>query len=155
MRSTLGNVRFNLIQTTSTLIRRWPRHIAKKVTSGRRWHFMKKHRRQRISPAPGLPSLTRGWADNRRRSASSMSSWKKREHSTWLRKGSPPFMSRWAKKTKLFAGLERAFNEHSANLYTFAFHPEFRALRSDSRFPGLLRRIGIDFAKVLNRQKNP
>src|SRR5438552_7194380 len=58
-------------------------------------------------------------------------------------------------KDEAFRWLERAFNEHSANLYTFAFHPEFRALRSDSRFPGLLRRIGIDFAKVLNRQKNP
>jgi len=54
-----------------------------------------------------------------------------------------------------FRWLERAFNEHSANLYTFAFHPEFRVLRSDSRFPDLLRRIGIDFAKVPNRQKNP
>jgi adenylate cyclase len=54
-----------------------------------------------------------------------------------------------------FRWLERAFNEHSANLYTFAFHPEFRALRSDPRFADLLRRIGIDFAKVPNRQKNP
>jgi len=53
-----------------------------------------------------------------------------------------------------FRWLERAFNEHSANLYTFAFHPEFRALRSDPRFADLLRRIGIDFAKVPNRQKN-
>ena len=58
-------------------------------------------------------------------------------------------------KDEAFRWLERAFNEHSANLYAFAFHPEFRALRSDSRFPGLLRRIGIDFAKALNRQKNP
>jgi adenylate cyclase len=54
-----------------------------------------------------------------------------------------------------FRWLERAFNEHSANLYTFAFHPEFRALRSDPRFTDLLRRIGIDVAKVPNRQKNP
>ena len=54
-----------------------------------------------------------------------------------------------------FRWLERAFNEHSANLYNFAFHPEFRALRSDPRFADLLRRIGIDFAKVPNRQKNP
>jgi adenylate cyclase len=51
-----------------------------------------------------------------------------------------------------FRWLERAFNEHSANLYTFAFHPEFRALRSDPRFADLLRRIGLDPAQVLSRQ---
>jgi serine/threonine-protein kinase len=58
-------------------------------------------------------------------------------------------------KDEAFSWLERAFEEHSYPLYTFLFSPEFRPLRSDPRFADLLRRIGIDPAKVLNRQKNP
>ncbi len=54
-----------------------------------------------------------------------------------------------------FQWLNRAVEEHSAPAASFIFHPEFRALRSDPRFIDLLRRIGIDFAKVPNRQKNP
>jgi adenylate cyclase len=58
-------------------------------------------------------------------------------------------------KDEAFRWLERAFQEHSGGFYSYMFRPEFRALRSDPRFTDLLRRIGIDFTKVPNRQKNP
>jgi len=58
-------------------------------------------------------------------------------------------------KDEALRWLERAFEEHSGSFYSYMFRPEFRALRSDPRFAALLRRIGIDFAKVPNRQKNP
>ena len=58
-------------------------------------------------------------------------------------------------KDEALRWLERAFEEHSGSFYSYLFRPEFRALRSDPRFADLLRRIGIDFAKVPNRQKNP
>jgi eukaryotic-like serine/threonine-protein kinase len=41
-----------------------------------------------------------------------------------------------------FRELERAYAEHSGVLQWIAFLPEFRALRSDARFPNLLYRIG-------------
>jgi hypothetical protein len=53
-----------------------------------------------------------------------------------------------------FQWLERAFSEHSGNLDVFAFHREFRPLRSDPRFANLLRRLGVDPATALARQKN-
>ena len=55
-------------------------------------------------------------------------------------------------KDEAFRWLERAFDEHSAPLYSFGFDPEFRPLRSDPRFADLLRRIGIDPAQVLSQQ---
>jgi adenylate cyclase len=58
-------------------------------------------------------------------------------------------------KDEALRWLERAFEEHSGSFYSYLFRPEFRALRSDPRFSDLLRRIGIDFAKVPNPQKNP
>jgi len=58
-------------------------------------------------------------------------------------------------KDEALRWLDRAFEEHSGSFYSYMFRPEFRALRSDPRFADLLRRIGIDFAKVPNRQKNP
>ncbi len=58
-------------------------------------------------------------------------------------------------KDEAFRWLARAFEEHSGSFYSYLFRPEFRALRSDPRFADLLRRIGIDPAKALNRQKNP
>jgi adenylate cyclase len=58
-------------------------------------------------------------------------------------------------KDEAFRWLERAFEEHSGSFYSYLFRPEFRALHSDPRFADLLRRTGIDFAKVPNRQKNP
>jgi len=58
-------------------------------------------------------------------------------------------------KDEALRWLERAFDEHSGSFYSYLFRPEFRALRSDPRFTDLLRRTGIDSAKVPNRQKNP
>jgi adenylate cyclase len=51
-----------------------------------------------------------------------------------------------------FRWLNRAVDEHSANI--ISTRRELRPLRSDRRFPELLRRMGIDPAKVLGRQKN-
>jgi adenylate cyclase len=55
-------------------------------------------------------------------------------------------------KDEAFRWLERAFDEHSASLAGFASSPEFRPLRSDPRFADLLRRLGIDPARVLRPQ---
>jgi len=51
-----------------------------------------------------------------------------------------------------FRWLNRAVDEHSANI--ISTRRELRLLHSDARFPELLRRMGIDPAKVLGRQKN-
>ena len=51
-----------------------------------------------------------------------------------------------------FRWLNRAVDEHSANI--ISTRRELRPLHSDARFPELLRRMGIDPAKVLGRQKN-
>jgi TolB-like protein/Tfp pilus assembly protein PilF len=51
-------------------------------------------------------------------------------------------------KDEAFRWLDRACNEHSAPASAFLFHPEYRAVRSDPRFADLLRRTGIDPAKV-------
>jgi adenylate cyclase len=59
-------------------------------------------------------------------------------------------------KEEAFRWLERAFDEHSAPMsIQLTCHPKFRALRSDPRFADLLRRMGVDPAKALARQKNP
>ena len=50
-----------------------------------------------------------------------------------------------------FRWLNRAVDEHSANI--ISTRRELRPLHSDARFPELLRRMGIDAAKVLGRQK--
>ena len=50
-----------------------------------------------------------------------------------------------------FRWLNRAVDEHSANI--ISTRRELRPLHSDERFPELLRRMGIDPAKVLGRQK--
>ena len=49
-----------------------------------------------------------------------------------------------------FRWLNRAVDEHSGNI--IAVHRELRPLYSDSRFPLLLRRMGIDPTKVVGRQ---
>jgi adenylate cyclase len=58
-------------------------------------------------------------------------------------------------KDEAFRWLDRAVAEHSAPLEAVAFRPGFRLLHSDPRFADLLRRIGIDPSKALNRQDNP
>jgi tetratricopeptide (TPR) repeat protein len=52
-----------------------------------------------------------------------------------------------------FQWLERAYQEHSGSLHGIAVRPEFRPLYSDPRFADLLRRMGVDPAKALARQK--
>jgi eukaryotic-like serine/threonine-protein kinase len=52
-------------------------------------------------------------------------------------------------KEEAFRWLERAFAEHSGVLQWIAFLPEFRPLRSDARFPHLLRRIGVSQNSIL------
>jgi serine/threonine-protein kinase len=52
-------------------------------------------------------------------------------------------------KEEAFRWLERAFAEHSAILQWIAVLPEFRPLRSDARFPHLLRRIGVSQNSIL------
>jgi eukaryotic-like serine/threonine-protein kinase len=52
-------------------------------------------------------------------------------------------------KEGAFRELERAYAEHSGILQWIAFLPEFRALRSDARFPDLVRRIGVSQDTIL------
>jgi TolB-like protein/tRNA A-37 threonylcarbamoyl transferase component Bud32 len=52
-------------------------------------------------------------------------------------------------KEGAFRELERAYAEHSGVLQWIAFLPEFRALRSDARFPNLLKRIGASQNSIL------
>jgi serine/threonine-protein kinase len=52
-------------------------------------------------------------------------------------------------KEGAFRELERAYAEQSGVLQWIAFLPEFRALRSDARFPQLLRRINASQDKIL------
>src|SRR5207253_7668795 len=52
-------------------------------------------------------------------------------------------------KEGAFRELERAYAEHSGVLQWIAFLPEFRALRSDARFPQLLRRTGTSYDAIL------
>jgi len=52
-------------------------------------------------------------------------------------------------KEGAFRELERAYAEHSGVLQWIAFLPEFRSLRSDARFPDLLRRISAPQDTVL------
>ena len=52
-------------------------------------------------------------------------------------------------KEGAFRELERAYAKHSGVLQWIAFLPEFRALRSDARFPQLLRRISASQDAIL------
>ncbi|MFN2476229.1 MAG: tetratricopeptide repeat protein [Chthoniobacterales bacterium] len=50
-----------------------------------------------------------------------------------------------------FRWLNRAADEHSAPLEGLAIRPEFRSIHSDPRFAAVLRRIGMDPARVMQR----
>jgi len=52
-------------------------------------------------------------------------------------------------KEEAFRWLESGYAEHSGVLQWIAFLPEFRALRSDARFPHLLRRINASQDRIL------
>jgi TolB-like protein/tRNA A-37 threonylcarbamoyl transferase component Bud32 len=52
-------------------------------------------------------------------------------------------------KEGAFRELQRAYAEHSGVLQWIAFLPEFRALRSDARFPNLLQQIGVSPNSIL------
>src|SRR6266478_8329271 len=54
-----------------------------------------------------------------------------------------------------FQWLERAYQEHSGPLHGIVPRPIFRPLHSDPRFAALLKRIGLDPAKVLVSEKKP
>jgi adenylate cyclase len=54
-----------------------------------------------------------------------------------------------------FQWLERAYNEHSGSLHGIVARPIFRPLHSDPRFAALLKRIGLDPAKVLVSPNKP
>jgi eukaryotic-like serine/threonine-protein kinase len=52
-------------------------------------------------------------------------------------------------KDEAFRWLDRAVAEHSAPIHGIGVRPEFRSLHSDPRFAEILRRIGLDPARVL------
>ena len=54
-----------------------------------------------------------------------------------------------------FKWLDRAFQEHSGTLHSIGVLPTFRKLHSDPRFGALLKRIGLDPAPILARDKAP
>lgn len=51
-------------------------------------------------------------------------------------------------KDEAFRWLERGYAEHGGAFHAIAVRPEFRALRSDPRFDDIMRRIGLDPAKL-------
>jgi hypothetical protein len=54
-----------------------------------------------------------------------------------------------------FQWLDRAYQEHSGSLHGIVVRPIFRPLHSDPRFAALLKRIGLDPAKILVGEKKP
>ena len=46
-------------------------------------------------------------------------------------------------KDQAFAWLDKAEKEHDANLARLTVDPRFDSLRSDARFPDLVRRVGL------------
>ena len=57
-------------------------------------------------------------------------------------------------REEMFAWLEIAYNEHSSSLADIAFRPEFRPFASEPRFVDLIRRMGLDPAALLNRERS-
>jgi tetratricopeptide (TPR) repeat protein len=58
-------------------------------------------------------------------------------------------------KDRAFEWLEKAYEERSDLLVYLKVEPRLDSLRSDLRFADLLRRMGLDHAKVLARKENP
>ena len=58
-------------------------------------------------------------------------------------------------KDEAFKWLDRACEEHSGPLQGIAIRPVFRGLHSDSRYAELLKRIGLNAASILARDKAP
>ncbi|MGI0018109.1 MAG: FlgO family outer membrane protein, partial [Nitrosotalea sp.] len=54
-------------------------------------------------------------------------------------------------KDEAFKWLNRACDDHGGALHAIGLRPVFRALHSDPRFADILRRIGLDPAKVLSQ----
>ena len=57
-------------------------------------------------------------------------------------------------REEMFAWLEIAYNEHSSSLTDIAFRREFRPFASEPRFVDLIRRMGLDPAALLNRERS-
>jgi len=57
-------------------------------------------------------------------------------------------------REEMFAWLEIAYNEHSSSLADIAFRREFRPFASEPRFVDLIRRMGLDPAALLNRERS-
>ena len=56
-------------------------------------------------------------------------------------------------KEEAFRWLNRAIDEHSGPIHRIGFDRDFRSLQSDPRFAEILRRIGVDPARVLPEKK--
>lgn len=51
-------------------------------------------------------------------------------------------------KDEAFRWLERGYAEHGGAFHAIAIRPDFRELHSDPRFQDIIRRIGLDPAKL-------
>jgi len=58
-------------------------------------------------------------------------------------------------KDEAFKLLDQAFDDHGGSVQAVPIRPVFRSLHSDPRFSAIVRRIGLDPAVVLDREKTP
>jgi hypothetical protein len=58
-------------------------------------------------------------------------------------------------KDEAFKWLEQACDDHGGAVQAVPIRPVFRSLHSDPRFRAIVRRLGIDPAVVLDREKSP